>query len=634
MQLREFAESILFAETVDAKLARPASEVVDLEPGTAIALPDQPGRPDELRFGRADSPPALPGVHELEDDAQRGVLLHFFCNHELLATELMALVLLRFPEAPAEFRRGVYETLREEQKHTLWYLRRMEECGVKFGDYPVSSFFWRSVAPMETPLDYVSRLSLTFEQANLDYSRFYASVFERSGDRKTASILKHIYKDEIDHVRSGLDWFRKWKDPNQSDWEAFGQHLLFPLSPSRAKANGVAQFNTEGRLKAGLDADFVRQLRIFERSKGRTPRVFWFCPDAENDMADDRYQRRADVEILARDLDILPAFLAAREDVVLVQRQPSLEHCERLQEAGFVLPEFEELGLDGQIKEDSLTRTRKLGGLRPWAWCPSSDRLFEPLEAARGWSSSVRELFSKVSDQQLLGGAVVDSLDELRRLAAEREVVVKAPFGASGQRNQRWSGEPTVRWAERVIAKQGAVVVEPWFDRVFDFSVQYEMERGGLRKVGITRVENNPRGQFVAAESGPKLLQGLDEALARFLAGEIRRYDEEIREQIEAHVEKAGYFGPVGVDAFVFRDEAGELRLRPIVELNPRFTMGRLTLELRKRIAATGNGSCLRFELIDKRKLDCSATPLNDPATAERTLAVFRVAPNFQDLRG
>lgn len=648
MRLRDFAEKILFADSLEAKLARPEGEIVDENPGAAILLPDMPGRPDVLHFGRDVEAAPLPGVHEIDDERQRGVLLHFFCNHELLATELMALVLLKFPDAPAEFRWGVYEALREEQKHTTWYLKRMEECGVKFGDYAVSDFFWRSVAPMETPLDYVSRLSLTFEQANLDYSRFYASVFRRSGDTKTASILEHIYKDEIGHVRYGLEWFRRWKSDNQSDWEAFQAQLAFPLSPSRAKANGAAEFNSEGRLEAGFEPEFVRQLRAFERSKGRTPRVFWFCPDAENAMADPGYQRRSEVEILARDLDILPAFLAAREDVVLVQKMPSLEHLERLSEAGFQLPEFEALSPDGQLAPDSLTRQRKLGELRPWAWCPQADELFVELAGERLWIPAIRELFSKVSDQQLLaddefGGEVVTSVEDVRRLAAERggEVVVKAPFGASGQKNMRWAGEPTARWAERTIAKQGAVIVEPWLDRVFDFSAHFEMGPGGLRRLGFVRMENSPRGQFVAAQTGPKILQGLPGELARYLAEHaLPRYNADVRELIETRLHEAGYRGPVGVDAFVFRDSGGALRLRSIVEINPRYTMGRVALELRKRVAP---GCCVRFELRPagfelpggfetlEGRMNGGRLALNDSTSAARTLAVLRVARGHQD---
>jgi hypothetical protein len=38
------------------------------------------------------------------DENCRSRLLHFFCNHELLAVERMALALLHFPDAPSSFR--------------------------------------------------------------------------------------------------------------------------------------------------------------------------------------------------------------------------------------------------------------------------------------------------------------------------------------------------------------------------------------------------------------------------------------------------------------------------------------------------------------------------------------------------
>src|SRR4029077_16237708 len=116
-----------------------------------LLTPKVPGRPAGLHFkpqvsGKTD----FPGVHLLEREQERGRLLHFFANHELLATELMALALLRFPEAPTAFRRGLYQTLKDEQAHTHLYLQRMRECGTHFGDLPVSGYFWRSVASMES----------------------------------------------------------------------------------------------------------------------------------------------------------------------------------------------------------------------------------------------------------------------------------------------------------------------------------------------------------------------------------------------------------------------------------------------------------------------------------------------------
>src|SRR6266581_9091867 len=254
MELRDFAESILFGNTLEEKLSVPGA-ITDDRPGIPRTAPEAPGRPTELRFKmRGQGKGEFPGLHRLDDPRERGRLLHFFANHELLATELMALVLLRFPEAPAAFRRGVLRTLKDEQDHTRLYLQRMRECGLQFGDLPVSGYFWRTVSTMENPMDYVASLSLTFEQANLDFCRHFARGFQAVGDEATAGLLDRIYRDEIGHVAYGLKWFRRWKNPDQSDWEAFCRQLKFPLSPQRAKGFSL---NIEGRRAAGLDPAFI-----------------------------------------------------------------------------------------------------------------------------------------------------------------------------------------------------------------------------------------------------------------------------------------------------------------------------------------------------------------------------------------
>src|SRR5258706_12689923 len=153
MELREFAERVLFATTLGEKLLRP-SDITDERPGPAFVTPAAPGRPAELQFKvTGEARDSFPGTKNLEQESERGRLLHFFANHELLATELMALVLLRFPEAPAAFRRGVAETLQDEQIHTRLYLERMKDCGMQFGALPVSGYFWRAISRMASPLD-------------------------------------------------------------------------------------------------------------------------------------------------------------------------------------------------------------------------------------------------------------------------------------------------------------------------------------------------------------------------------------------------------------------------------------------------------------------------------------------------
>src|SRR5262249_52869697 len=102
MTLEGFAHGILFATTLEGKLE--AVDLAELEPSRKPAplteIPALPPRPPQLaQFGKAE----FPKLEKLNDARARGEVLHFFANHELLALELMALMLLRFPEAPHAF---------------------------------------------------------------------------------------------------------------------------------------------------------------------------------------------------------------------------------------------------------------------------------------------------------------------------------------------------------------------------------------------------------------------------------------------------------------------------------------------------------------------------------------------------
>src|SRR5207249_2769308 len=185
--------------------------------------------------------------------------------------------------------------------------------------------------------------------------------------------LDRIYRDEIGHVAYGLKWFRHWKNPEQSDWDAFRRQLKFPLSPERAK--GIV-LNVEGRRAAGLDQSFVQELSVYSQSKGRTPTVFVFSPFAEAFIAQGKaFTPTKSQALLAHDLENLPQFLCRKDDIVLLHKRPRAEFLCEIQNAGFPLPEFIEF--NDQLPES--LKQRKLAGLRPWAWAPDSFELFAPL---------------------------------------------------------------------------------------------------------------------------------------------------------------------------------------------------------------------------------------------------------------
>jgi hypothetical protein len=63
-----------------------------------------------------------------------------------------------------------------------------------------------------------------------------------------------------------------------------------------------------------------------------------------------------------------------------------------------------------------------------------------------------------------------------------------------------------------------------------------------------------------------------------------------------AHLlQRLGYFGPLGIDAMQYRADTGEIRLRPLQDLNARYTMGRLALGFGRFLRAGGRGSWLHF---------------------------------------
>ncbi|MDQ8188336.1 DUF455 family protein [Pelagicoccus sp. SDUM812002] len=699
IQLEEFAKQVLFGTTMEEKLSYPREEIVDTVRGDGIKTPKKLSRPRHLVLRENGVKASHPSQSKLVDERERGRLLHFFGNHELLATELMALAILKFPDAPASFRRGLLETLKDEQMHTQLYLHRMKQCGVEFGELPLSDYFWRSVSSMEDPLDYVTRLSLTFEQANLDYSREYGKIFEAVGDGATASILDKIYRDEIDHVGFGLKWFRRWKAEGKTDWEAFRERLAFPLSPARAKGN---LFNKEGRSEAGLDTSFIKDLEVFSQSRGRTPHVYWFNPDAERFAALDATDGfEIGGSVVQDDLAFLPAYLSKRDDVLLIQEQPSAGFLKSLKAAGIDLPEIFCFGKPESRKAPALDR--KLGGLRPWAWTPDSVRFLSdifsqvtrPEKEDTLWNAKIRELHSKVwaarwaadflesdADREWIGERSIfgisasnhDEVASLRARIAERgyeSIALKAPFGTAANGMRRLAkdeeiGTPLKSWMEKVWAEQGAVVVEPWLERVFDFSVQLEMREEGLRVVGYTRLVNNVRGQFRGIVTNG-FCQGLEPEVVKFIMQRVEGrprlyqwYEDVLLPELGARLSAVGYKGPLGIDAFIYRDWEGMLQLKPVVEINLRYTMGRVAWELGKRNAATSlgffevvtkaqakkrgaadltglsdgyaQGFPLRLSEEKKPRIESGTLSLNDARQARHFLALYHVRRSFVEL--
>jgi hypothetical protein len=182
------------------------------------------------------------------------------------------------------------------------------------------------------------------------------------------------------------------------------------------------------------------------------------------------------------------------------------------------------------------------------------------------------------------GGSGLDARLDAWPVWAQERFTLKPRFGSSGRgRVAGLSGrldEPQREGALPRLAARGGAIAEPWLERREDLSVQLLIEPGGgIRLLGSLTL--------LVDESG--LYRGhAGQIDARGRVGSGSRYDEAVRDAaitVALAAAAVGYLGPCGVDAFVFRGPDGEDVLRPVVELNARFTLGTLVLgEVRRAL--------------------------------------------------
>jgi uncharacterized ferritin-like protein (DUF455 family) len=257
MELRTFAERVLLSDALETKLERVRERLTDHEHGPAWRVVE-PVRSLDLVFAPPRAAPSMPHPSTFQVAGKRAIAHHILANHELQALEVMAWVLLAFPDAPTEFRLGLAEVMADEQRHTRMHADHAAALGIRFGELPVNCYIWKKSQEFQSVLDYLAGIPLTFEGRNLDHTLEFEEYFETAGDSKSAAIMKAIHQDEIHHVAFGLKWLRLLKPADQTDWDAYCEHLHWPLRPEKSIGD---VFHLEPRIAAGMTPEFIDQLR-------------------------------------------------------------------------------------------------------------------------------------------------------------------------------------------------------------------------------------------------------------------------------------------------------------------------------------------------------------------------------------
>lgn len=261
-------------------------------------------------------------------------------------------------------------------------------------------------------------------------------------------------------------------------------------------------------------------------------------------------------------LQFLPLLYKAPEDGILVTANPSNDP--QLHLYGEDLPPYEGI-VDWGASEL----------IASWAKKQNIPYQAPPL-------SLVRKIHSKAYAHEkcpVKGSAIIYNEGELKQFI-DRPLVLKSLLERSGR------GHTIIHSSSPIVIKQPfPLLVEPWLERILDFSTQWTIDLDrSVTFLGTTICHNDARGRYLGSSVGMKNPPFLDEHLS-------------VARPILEEIAQLGFFGHLGIDAFLYKEE-GKTKLRPLVEINARKTMGYAAL-----MAAKGRAITLNFSKENTKSL-------------------------------
>ena len=306
----------------------------------------------------------------------------------------------------------------------------------------------------------------------------------------------------------------------------------------------------------------------------RMKKLYIFNP--ENDMAlasgSPYYMAPASIKKMASDLAMLPVWYADEGSAVLLADDRQVEWLRK--ECALPLP------MEGwvEIPEEKVE-------VMPWGWNPALlHRLGDDIRA-RVDVDAIRRLSSRRTAVDLLPKLRMDgtegescwltSVDEVCAFAMKHDkVLLKAPWSGSGKGIQPLCGqlEDNLKgWTRRIIASQGGVVGEPFYQKVKDFAMEFKVSGSGVNFVGYSLFEADARGIY--KENVLASDESIGRELSEYVPGALLNV---IKERLQTELQwllKNDYQGYLGVDMMVIRTADG-YAVHPCVEVNLRTNMG------------------------------------------------------------
>lgn len=292
---------------------------------------------------------------------------------------------------------------------------------------------------------------------------------------------------------------------------------------------------------------------------------------------------------LRADLGFIPALWAETDDVVLVGDRDEAERKYRM----LVKKPF------GRFVTSNQLRALPVTGVDVWGWdlairafllrCGVSSHLLPSVEQI----ALIRELshrrhaakiLTQLQGENVIGeAAIITSFSEvLERIERVGTLVVKAPWSSSGRGVrfiEKKLNKSNEGWLRRIIDTQGAVMIEPYYNKVKDFGMEFSSDgQGHITYLGLSLFQTSGgayTGNVLASEE-EKL-----EMISHYIPVDLLTDVQQKITILTGELYKDKYAGPFGVDMMVVaREDRKGFWLHPCVEVNLRRTMGHVAIAL------------------------------------------------------
>ena len=294
---------------------------------------------------------------------------------------------------------------------------------------------------------------------------------------------------------------------------------------------------------------------------------------------------------LRADLGYIPAIWAAAKDRVLVENVEDAEHrflhlihkpfgrfIEKEQIRHYHFETIDVWGWDLAIRAYLLR------------WGVEADMMptMTQIDAIRQLSHRryAMQLLNSLQMAGTIGEACeTDQMETIiERLHNGEKIVVKAPWSSSGRGIRFIDDNLNIYdngWLCHVIKKQGSVMVEPYYNKVKDFGMEFVSDGcGSVSYIGLSLFQTSNgayTGNIIASEEEKEVM------ISRYIPVDLIKIIQQKICIVMGVLLKDRYAGAFGIDMMVVqRDDGDGFLLHPCVEINLRRTMGHVAINLTK----------------------------------------------------